>query len=314
MSARHHHYLSQCYLKGFTKGCSKKSKITVIDLKEKKRFETVPRNVGGIRDFNRIEVDGVDPNIIETSLAQFEGEAASALRYVEEQLTFEGEARELILNLIAILAIRSPEMREHWRKFQAQIAERIMDLSIATKERWESQIRQMKESGIKVDENVSYEDVKKFHESKQYKIEVAREHHIHMELVGVEAILPYLDSRNWLLIKSTNESGPFITTDNPVNLTWKEPGKIPPFYRNSPGYGMKNTQVYFPISKDLALVGEFDGHVGIIDATKELVAMLNSKLLMFAYKQIYTPKIGFFFLGKTGEILEGTHMLKHIGA
>lgn len=314
MSARHHHYLSQCYLRGFTRGGSKKSKITVIDLKEKKRFETIPRNVGGIRDFNRIETEGVDPNIIETSLAKFEGEAASALRRIEEDLAFEGEAKELILNLIAILAIRSPEMREHWRKFQAQIAERIMDLSLATKERWESQIRQMKESGKEVNESVSYEDVKKFHEGKQYTIEVAREHHIHMELVGIEAILPYLDSRDWLLIRSTEETGPFITTDNPVNLTWKEPEKIPLFYRNSPGYGMKNTQVYFPFSKTLALIGEFDGHAGIIDATKELVAMLNSKLLMFAYKQIYAPRIGFFFLGKSGEILEGTHILKHIDA
>lgn len=314
MTARHHHYLSQCYLKGFTKGGAKKSKITVIDLKEKKQFETIPRNVGGIRDFNRIEVDGVDPNIIETSLAKFEDEAARALRHIEENSTFEGTAGEVILNLVALLAIRSPEMREHWRKFQAQIAERIMDLSLATKDRWESQIRQMKESGKAVNESVSYEDIKKFHESKQYTIEVAREHHIHMELKGIEAILPYLDSRNWLLIRSTDETGPFITTDNPVNLSWKEPEKIPPFYRSSPGYGMKNTQVYFPVSRNLALVGEFDGHAGLIDATRELVAMLNSKLLMFAYKQIYAPKIGFFFVGKSGEILEGRHLLRHIGA
>lgn len=314
MSARHHHYLSQYYLKGFTRGSSKKSKITVIDLKEKKRFETIPRNVGGIRDFNRIEVEGIDPNIIEISLSKFEGEAASALKNIEDDLSFEGETRELILNLIAILAIRSPEMREHWRKFQAQIAEQIMDLSLATKERWESQIRQMKESGKVVSENITYEKIKEFYESKKYSIEVAREHHIHMEFVGVEAILPYLDSRNWLLIRSTDETGPFITTDNPVNLTWKEPEKVPQFYRNSPGYGMMNTQVYFPISKNLALVGEFNGHTGVIDATRELVAMLNSKLLMFTYKQLYAPKIGFFFLGASGEILEGTHILKHIGA
>lgn len=312
MSARHHHYLSQCYLKGFTKGGSKKSKITVIDFREKKYFETIPRNVGGIRDFNRIEVEGVDPNLIETSLAKFEGEAASALRHVEENLAFEGAAKELILNLVAILAIRSPEMREHWRKFRAQIAEQVMSLCLATKERWDSQIRQMKEHGNAVDENVSYEDVKKFHESKQYTIEVAREHHIHMELKGIEAILPYLGSRNWLLVRSTDETGPFITTDNPVNLTWNEPEKIPPFYRNSPGYGLRNTQVYFPISKNLALVGEFDGQTGVIDATTELVAMLNSKMLMFAYTQIYTPKIGFFYIGKSGEILEGRRLLRHI--
>ena len=229
-------------------------------------------------------------------------------------MLFEGETKNLILNLIAILAIRSPEMREHWRKFQAQIADQIMSLSLATKERWESQLRQMKESGRNVNENVTYEDMKKFHTSKEYTIEVAKEHHIRMEFVGIDAILPYLANRSWLLVKSTDESGPFVTTDNPVNLTWNEPEKIPPFYRNSPGYGMKDTQVYFPVSKKLALVGEFDGPSGVIDATRELVAMLNTKMLRFARKQLYTPKIGFYFLGKSGELLEGTHILHHIHA
>lgn len=313
MTARHHHYLSQCYLKGFTKGGAKKSKLAVIDFKEKKRFETIPRNVGGVRDFNRIDVEGVDQNELEKLLSQFEGEAARALRNLEKTLQFDGETRTVLINLIALLAVRSPEMREHWRKSRAEIAERIMDLSLATKERWESQIRQMKESGKEVNEEITYEDVKRFHESKEYDITVAREHHIHMEFVGIDAILPYLDGRNWLLIKATDESGPFITTDNPVNLTWKEPDKIPPFYRNSPGYGMKSTQVYFPVSRNLALIGEFDGPEGTINGDKELLSALNSKMLMFTYKQVYCPKIGFYFRGADGEILEGIQVLKHVG-
>jgi len=80
MTARHHHYLSQCYLKGFTKGGSKKSKLIVIDLKRKKYFETIPRNVGGIRDSNRIDIERIDQNILEKSIAEFESAAAASLR------------------------------------------------------------------------------------------------------------------------------------------------------------------------------------------------------------------------------------------
>ena len=98
--ARHHHYISQCYLKGFTKGGSKKSKLTVVDFKEKKLFETISRNVGGIRDFNRIEVEGTNPNTIEQSLARFEGKIDSAIQKLEQDLSFEGETRDLILFLI----------------------------------------------------------------------------------------------------------------------------------------------------------------------------------------------------------------------
>lgn len=310
MTARHHHYLSQCYLKGFTSGISKKSKLTVINVREKKHFETIPRNVGGLRDFNRIDVGG-DQNALEKFLSEFESSAATALRKVEEGAALEGEVRELILTLVALLAIRSPERREHWRQFQTQIVERVMDLTLANKECWESQIRQLKESGKEVNEGVSYEDAKRFHQSKAYTIEVAREHHIHMEFVGVDAIFPFLDQRKWLVVKSTDETGPLITSDNPVNLTWREPEKIPPFYRNSPGYGMKDTRVYFPLSKNLALIGEFDGAEGVVEGTRDFIAALNSKVIFFACNQLYTPKLNFYFCGRHGDLLEGKHLLKH---
>ncbi|MGE0823078.1 MAG: DUF4238 domain-containing protein [Candidatus Binatia bacterium] len=312
MPARHHHYLSQCYLKGFTNGGGKKSKLIVFDHQEQTYFETIPRNVGGIRDFNRIDVNGVDQNILETSLSEFEGTAALALHKLREGAKFEGEVRITILNLIALLASRSPERREHLRKFQAQITERMMDVTLATKEHWEARIRKMKESGVEFDESITYEAVKNFHERKEYTIEVAREHLINMEFIAIDAVLSALDNREWLIVKTTKESGPLITTDHPVTLTWKEPAKIPSFYRNSPGYGMRDTQVYFPLSQDAALIGEFAGHEGAVDGTRELIAGLNSKMLMFAYKQIYAPKLSFYFWGKNEEILEGKHLLKHI--
>lgn len=310
---RHHHYISQCYLKGFTRGGTKKSKLTVVDLREKKCFETTPRNVGGKRDFNRIDFDGIDPNTLEKSLSKFEGEADSALQTLEENSDFEGETKSVILNLVALFAVRNPAMREHWKQFQAELAERTIDIILSTKERWESHIRQMKESGKEIDESVTYEDAKKFHDSKKYTITVAREHHIQTEFDSIDTILPLLAGRNWLLIRATEESGPFITTDKPVILTWKEPDKIPSFYRNSPGYGMNDTQVYFPVSKNVALVGEFDGHEIVFEGKRELVAALNTKMLMYTSKQVYAPNLAFFFRGENDELLDGTQLLKHIG-
>lgn len=312
MTARHHHYLSQCYLKGFTSGESKKSKLIVFDLEERKHFQTIPRNVGGIRDFNRIDVEGVDPNILEKFLSKFEGEAASALHKLRNGDKFEGKVKAAVLNLLALLAVRSPQTREYLRKFHAQIAEKMMDLTLASEERWESQVRQMKESGVEVGDNATYEDIKKFHESKEYAIEVGREHHIRIEFARLEGIVPMLDARKWLIVRASSKSGPLITADRPVSLTWKEPDKIHAFYRNSPGYGMKNTQIYFPLSQGAALIGEFDGREGVIDGTKELVATLNSRMLTFAHRQVYAPKLNFYFRSTVGETLEGKHLLRHV--
>jgi len=284
--------------------------LSVFDLKQRKIFTTTPRNVGGIRDFNRVEVKGLDPNVVEKAYADFEGKAATALKNVEKSLKFEGENKDYILNLIALLAIRSPEQRENWRQFLAQIANRMMDLSLVSKERWESQMAQMRANGHGGTDDISYEDIKDFHESKQYKIEVVKERHIEIEMKGAEAIFPLLDGRKWLLAHSTKDSGKFITADNPVNLTWNDPESIPPFYRQSPGFGMKSTQVYFPVSRNVALIGEFDGKQGVLPANNDLVAALNSKMLMFTYKQVYAPTTKFPFLARDGSIMTGTAIFK----
>lgn len=311
MTARHHHYLSQCYLRGFTEGCSKNSKLTVFDHLANKVYETRPRNVGGIRDFNRIDTEGVDQNVLEHTLAEFESNAAKALRNIEEGASFEGDNKELILYLAALIGTRSPARREHWRRFQAQVMEQVMGLTLASRERYESQVRQMRKTGREMDDSVGYEDVKKFFESKEYRIEVAREHHIHMEFVGVQAIFPLLLSRNWMIVKATVESGPFISSDNPVGLVWNDPDSIPPFYRNSPGYGLKDTRVFFPLSKSTALVGEFDGKEGIIRGNRELIASINTFTLAHSKKQIYAPKLGFYYLNESQLLCDGKHLRKH---
>jgi len=313
MTARHHHFLSQCYLKGFTKGKSKKSKLAVIDAKGKKSFETTPRNVGGVRDFNRVEIEGVDPNHLESELSKFEGEAATALKKLRETLDFSGETKDILLNLIALIAVRSPERREHMRKFQAQIAERIMGMTLDSKDRWESQVSKLENDSNQAN-NVSYEDAKEFFDSKEYTIDVAREHHIRMEMIQIDAILPCLFNRKWLLVVANDETGPSITTDRPMNLSWKEPDKIPPFYRANPGFGLMDTEVYFPISQELALIGEFDGEDKTIEANEGLVAVLNSKMLFNLNCQIYAPKFDFKFFGKNNDILSGKDLLREIGA
>ena len=312
MTARHHHYLSQFYLRGFTRGRAKKSKLQVIDVSRRTRFETTPRNVGGLRDFNRIEAEGIDPNILEKDLSRFEGEAAHALREMDGGATFEGPRREIILYLIAMIAARSPERREHVRAFHEQIATRIMDLALATPERWESQTRQMLEAGIDVGGDTTYESTKRFNDSKEYAVSVAREYHIGIELKMVEAILPHLDGRNWLVLRTDSAANPFISSDNPVSLVWKEPESIPPLYRHSPGFGLRDTQVCFPLSQSLALVGEFADKDGDIEASEELVAAVNAKTVYFTTSQLYAPKMSFKYMSGEGQIMEGRDILRAI--
>ena len=256
MKARQHHYLSQCYLRGFTKGNSKKSKLSVIDLKEERKFETTPRNVGGLRDFNRIEIEGVDQNQVENDLSKFEGKVASALKKLNNTGDFSGDTKVAIIKLIALLAIRSPEQRESMRKSEAEVAEKLMGLSLSSKKLWASQVEKLSQEPD-CPEPVTFKEAREFYDSKEYRIEMPREMHIQNEFEQIKVALPCLFERNWVLVQSTKETGPFITTDKPVSLTWNEPEKVSALLRSSPGIGLGGTQIYFPVSKNYALIGKF---------------------------------------------------------
>jgi hypothetical protein len=56
--SRNHHYVSQFYLKGFSKNGGAKAKLFVYDKEQIKYFQSSPRGVASKRDFNRISVKG----------------------------------------------------------------------------------------------------------------------------------------------------------------------------------------------------------------------------------------------------------------
>lgn len=303
-TARNHHYLPQAYLKGFTRSGGKKSKLQVLDIIRRKAFETIPRNVGGIRDFNRIELEGHDPDAFENALSKFEGEVSQAIATFEEDRVFEGKPRLTILNLVALMAVRSPQFREQVRRFMADISGHIMDLSLATKERWESLQRQMEQDGHPRSE-ISYEKLKQFHESKQYELSVNREYHIALEISGMNAVLPALLQRSWTVIEATEDSGPFITSDHPVMLVWKNPEQIPRLYRTSPGHAMRDTEVSFPVTRNLCITGEFEGETGHIHATRQLVSLINARTAALAHERLFASKWSFGIVDPDGHYVDG---------
>ncbi len=307
MTAKRHHFLSQFYLKGFV--CEQSEKIVAIDLKRKKSFVTDPLNVGVVNDFNKIEREGIAPDYLEQELSKIEDKVATAFRNLRKTLDFSGETKELILIFMALIACRTPEMRECLRQFGVQIVESVISMTLSSKEIYESEIHNLKKN-ISY-EGASYEDVKKFVDSKEYAIKIFREHHILMEMFLIEAILPCLFDRRWWLLIADKKSGPFVTTDSPVNLLWEDSEKLPPFYRDNPGFGLKGTLVYFPISQELALIGEFDGNGTKVNATEELVAIFNSVMIYKRPTQIYAPKFDFKFRNKEMNILSGNDLLKY---
>lgn len=283
---RNHHYVSQFYLRGFTKNGGTKENLCVYDKFQNKHFKSNPRNIASQRDFNRIS-HKENPNIIEDELAKVEGELSISFKEIIANKTYPSEKQfNHIINFITLVALRNPKKRSFFDDFYKQIADKFSMMTMASEEIYLDQCRQ---AGIKEKDIIPYEKQKEFVEDKsRYTVEVNQEVHIQSELQNLDHLNDLLLQRNWYLVVSNENIGAFITSDYPVSLiSLVDRGPY------GVGFGLQATEVVFPISKYLAFIGVFEEYDSVnktIMATKELVESINIRTFEFANKQVYSMK------------------------
>ncbi|EGT4256247.1 DUF4238 domain-containing protein [Citrobacter amalonaticus] len=306
--ARHHHYLSQCYLNGFIDLTEQKKKqITSFDLTNKKIFRTSTRNVGGERDFNRVEINDIDPNYIEKKLADFESHVAEKIKQLMAGADFINEIKEVLLAYISLLAIRTPGMRNYIEsKLIKPLNKLMVNAMVATPEQYSDILFRMQ-----VEEGVHFENAESVYEQVKSNIEndvgvpsVQREFMISMEMECAKEIEKTLHARNWWLVEA-DEGDYFVTSDRPVNLIWKDGRPVPP------GFGVLGTTVAFPVSQKLLLVGEFGGKKGRTIAPSEFVAMFNGVVISHAFERIFAANTHFKFRTAEGSLYMGEKIFSY---
>ncbi|SRR5579883_1125974 len=285
--ARNHHFVSQCYLRGFTAGEQRTSKLFVVDMIKRTAFETLARNVAAERDFNRIDLEALDPNAVENDLANFEGKLAPALKRIRENVSLDdGEDRTIFLNFVCLLAMRNPRLRERMETFEKTAINRLMELTLSDRKTWEAQVQKARATGYLAGEGVDYEEVKRHFEGEGFSIEIPRTRHVTIEIRLFDKILPVLFERRWTLLKPPPGSAGFVTSDHPFCLMWTDPKMRAGPY--GPGLGMRGTEIIFPIAKDLAAIGVFEGEESVrLLQSEQLVALINGTVIAFAERQVY---------------------------
>ncbi len=297
--ARQHHYVPRCYLKGFTVPRRKKRQVVVFDRVDGRSFTTAVDNVAAERDFNRIEVEGHEPDALETLIAEFEGELAPALERIIASNSIANERdRAHLLNFVALVAMRNPRWREVVRTAHERFAKMMAREMVSTPEHWAAVVKGAREHGVDPGE-VDYETAHKLVEEDAYTVSVATEHRIAMEFGSSMEILPYLIDRKWVLLKAAPSTGGFVTSDHPVCLTWSDPWHGRSAY--SPGFGLKGTRVIFPISTDLAMIGEFEQAENVRETDEVGVAEINTTIAHRAKRQVYARDMHFQYANDDGK-------------
>jgi hypothetical protein len=291
---RRHHYVPQCYLKAFAVPRKKTFQTTVFDARERKTYPTNTKNVAVELDFNRMDIEGHTPDVLEKALAEFEGMLGPALVRVINASNLQSiEDRATILNFMCLVAIRNPRLREVYRNFQERISNRIIGMVLETPERYASQMRKAHEAGYVAKRDVTYEAMKDFIRRGQYSVEVPTERHIELEFGVFDKVLRTFFGRSWIILHAPKETGGFVTSDHPLRLIWSGPK-----HGHRPlGFGLRGTEVLFPLAPTLAIAGAFDFQEGReIVLTPQSVASVNSAIISNCEWQVYARDAHFTFL------------------
>ena len=173
-----------------------------------------------------------------------------------------------------------------------------MSIATETPERWERQTKNAEDAGYKPDQAISYEEMRRFVQQNAIKVSLKTEVHLSLEMSMEQTVAPSLAERKWILLKTPPGSPGFITSDHPAVLMWSNPneGDVP----YPPGHGLLGTQVVFPISSGLAMLGAFEIEDEQMDATEALVAIVNGNTMLHAARQIYAPASDFRFQMSAG--------------
>lgn len=289
-----HHYVPQCYLRNFSRKRDK-PQLAVVDRVARKQFQVPPAKVAVERDFHRIEAEGLPPDALESAFSKFESKLSESLnRIIATRSVANEEDFTHVLNLIALMSVKNPRQRGLFNDFQRDLFTRVMELVTSSPEIYNSQMRQARDAGALSDgEPVSYEEMREFVRSRRFEIEIPTTRSLAFELDTFDVVLRTLVDRKWVLLRAKANSPGFITSDHPVCLTWSHPPTGPAIF--GPGHAMRGTELLFPISSSLAIVGAFELEPAEVDISELGVALFNAKIISYAERQVYAQSFDFTY-------------------
>jgi hypothetical protein len=295
-TARGHHWVSQTYLARFTREGHKDSKLHVVDLRQRKVFVTSPANVCKERDFNRIESDTLPLDALETALSKFEdlvGGALTEIQLAPEMISWNNW--NILLNFMALLAVRNPIIREHVHKRATEQWIRAIEDATDTPEKFAAVFEKARAAGD-IDKSLTpdFEKHREFLTARRFTVEFPHGTFVPAEFDAVDDILRQLGMRRWTVLRAPADSGGFVTTDRPVTPARRD--GLHPSNNSRVDFHSENTLVFFPISPDLLAIGHFgdsNRKIRLTDINRELVARANFTTIRVCRQWVLAPDANF---------------------
>lgn len=313
--ARRHHYIPQLYLAGFTDSGEKNGLLYAHDLRQLKSWRDKPANVAFVKNFHKIDVPGIDTDEIERVFCELEGAAAEVLKRIirTNKLPWRRKSYNVLMQFMAQLVVRRPSVRESVTESIDQVLRMVAGMYAGLPDAdLQRHLDRLRGDNPDLPETTLAE-FREFIKSDDYTTEFSQNFLINNLLSALlptadDTIAPLLAARHWVLWVAQDGAGHFITTDRPVLLTWTV--EVPSFYADSPGFGLQDTLVIFPLSKRLALYGRFEGPRRLaLPADADQVALINRMMSYGVVRFIYSTDENFAWKKLTDDRIGDTRDL-----
>ncbi len=236
-----------------------------------------------------------------------EGKLAPILQQtIERQSLPEGQDFEVLLNMVALMALRVPSLISYSKRIGSAVARQLTRCVAATPEAWKTVSDRMRAEGIESPE-VPYEEMRQFVESGKYSIDVdlGQNWLPQMMIDASGRILFHLARRRWYITVVAPDAPDLICSDNPVSLS------LTPMSASSQnvGFAVPGTLLLFPLNRRVALVGSFEGNMLPSPASEKTVALINAATGRSAERFLFSSKPDFIWHDRKKRVRHAADLL-----
>jgi len=269
---KHHHYIPQFYIDGFTNdkgevfvlehstgkinkqskyGTFHKYKFYTVDLsKHKERDPESAQKMKKALGIENIDTSNVKkyPDMIEDLLGDSETISAPIIKKLIEGKQISSTEKIELSTFIALMYTRTPSFHNFASEMEKQMMNKSIKKLFSEKEKVKDLYNKMLAEGY--EDKIDVQELFKLVEEDRYKIEIPKELTIQTMLIGTSVIDRILYNKTWLIMETPITTS-FITSDQPVFMNHPLVDKYGPF---SVGVGTPNVEVIFPLSKEILLI------------------------------------------------------------
>jgi hypothetical protein len=291
---RKHHYVPSFYLAGFTESGSDEDRLYVFDQCQIKKWPSTPRNAGYARDFYAVDLGpDVDPACFESGvLAGIECEFSRVVREsVEAERLPTGNDMDVMMNFVAFMAARTPRIRRLVGQVTDLVVKAKMRSLVATEEGWQDLRDCLRRTGIQNDDD-EVEHLRQFILSGEYEVDLDRTSHVQKIVELVNAMLPLLAQRQWLLGIAAPGMPDFVCSDAPVSLAPTDRFES----TDEPHLANHHTLLSMPLTRRVVLLGCYEERPPMFRVSEFGVLSTNSMTISEA-RYVFSAESDFVYLG-----------------